>query len=49
MEPVTTPKQRQREEEADHEQKYEHKHMKHHQKSSLLKMGSMESFLEKQA
>jgi hypothetical protein len=30
MEPVTTPKQRQREEKADHEQEYEHEHMKRH-------------------
>jgi hypothetical protein len=30
MEPVKTPKQRQREKKADHEQEYEHEHMKRH-------------------
>jgi hypothetical protein len=37
MEPVKTPKQRQREEEADHEQ--EHEHMKGHNDPRYLKWG----------
>jgi len=37
MQPVKTPKQRQRKEEADHEQ--EHEHLKGHTKPRCLKWG----------
>jgi hypothetical protein len=43
MEPVKTPKQRQREQEADHEQ--EHVHMKRHQNPRCLKWEAWRSSL----
>jgi hypothetical protein len=46
MEPVMTPKQRQREKEADHEQ--EHEHMQAHKNPRCLKWGAWRELLEKQ-
>ena len=46
MEPVKTPKQRQREKEANHEQ--EHEHMKGHNDPRCLKWGAWRELLEQQ-
>lgn len=45
MEPVKTPKQRQREQEADHEQEHKHEHMKRHQNPRCFKWEAWRSSL----
>jgi hypothetical protein len=45
MDPVKTPKQRQREQEADHKQEHKHEHMKRHQNPRCLKWEAWRSSL----